>query len=380
MSFVKGYSENSSFESVHGRERTAKLSQEEATKRMERERPKVEIYKKLCNKVLTGRKEKIYNQTYYNLVTELLEWNQELYTVWNYRKELIVNFLFKDLNDLNPSDVEKKHKIFQDELNFVLAKLKKSPKSYWIWNHRMWCLKHDKLSNWKFELQLIETFLQVDSRNFHVWSYRRFIIQCMKEDENIKESDEMIDFNEFKFTTKMINKDISNYSAWHNRSQLIVKLFEKSPRIDKTIVKDDKLYEYLILFNNKDLLTFLKTELKLVKTAIYTDPDDSSVWFYLKWIISDYFIDQLSDKKDEVLDIIETLLSDVEELNEVEFDDNGIDNKWCLITIVDLLKHRYHLQKSNEDSVKFYELLRKLEVLDPMRVERYKIFKIDESY
>lgn len=365
MSFVKGYTENSSFESVHGKEKSLKLSKEDALKRMENEKPKVELYKKLCNKVLIGNKENIYNEEYYKLVTELLEWNQELYTVWNYRKKLIINYLFSNIKN---DDYDQKHLILENELMFTLKKLKKSPKSYWIWNHRIWCLKLDKLSNWKFEIELIDTFLKSDSRNFHVWSYRRFIVEHMKDNNN----NELIDFNEFKFTTKMINKDISNYSAWHNRSQLIVKLFNKSPIIINK-ENDENSVEYLKIFNNKDKRSFLIKELNLVKTAIYTDPDDSSVWFYIKWLISDYFINDLNDN---IIEIINNVINDIEELNDVEFSDNGIDNKWCLISIVYLLKQLYKVQ--NEiDTEKFYNILKKLEKLDPMRIERYKEFQFD---
>lgn len=348
-----------------------KLTKEDALKRMKLEKPKIDVYKKLCERVLLGRKQRIYNQKYYDLVTDLLEWNQELYTVWNYRKELITNFVFKSITKDN---VKARHDILVKELEFVLKKLKQSPKSYWIWNHRVWCLKLDKLSNWLMELQLIETFLKVDSRNYHAWSYRRLIAGFMKNDPEFTKSDELIDFDEFKFTTKMINKDISNYSAWHNRSQLIVKLFLKSPKVE-TQDGDKYASEYVEVFAEKDKIGFLKKELSLVKTAIYTDPEDSSVWFYLKWLISDYFIDELTSTE-EVLKLLEKLSGDVEELNEVEFDDNGVENKWCLITEVYLMKRLFKLRKSPQDSERFHEILNKLKLLDIMRTERYKEIKL----
>lgn len=344
---------------------------------MQLEKPKVEAYTKLCNKVLEGNKKKIYNGEYFKLVTELLELNQELYTVWNYRKDLIINYIFKGEKF---DDLKSRHEFLVIELEFILKRLKRSPKSYWIWNHRIWCLKLDKLSNWNLEIQLIDNFLQVDSRNYHVWSYRRFIINCMKNDENVEESNELIDFDEFKYTSKMINRDISNYSAWHNRSKLIEKLFIKSPKFENILVFDDKntLGEYLKIFNEKDKVSFLKKELKLFKTAIYTDPDDSSVWFYMKWLISDYFIKDLNCEKDVIINIINQLLNDINELNQVEFEDNDIDNKWCLISIVYLMKQLFKLEKNTQCETKeFCKILEKLEKLDPMRIERYKEFKID---
>lgn len=346
---------------------------------MELEKPKVELYKKLSNRVLEGKKQKIYNESYLKLATDLLEWNPELYTVWNYRKELIVNFLFKDLNE---EDYEKKHSILNEELYFTLKKLKGYPKSYWIWNHRIWCLKLDKISDWEAELKLIETFLQIDSRNYHVWAYRRFIINCMKDDSNIKVDNEVIDFNEFRFTTKMINRDISNYSAWHNRNKLIENLFLKSPRSYERHKDDNEkefknLNDYLIVFNKGDKVEFLKKELNLFKTAIYTDPDDSSVWFYMKWLTSDFFIGDIKNT-DDIIAIVEQLITDLKELNEVELDDNNAENKWCLISIVYLIKQLYKVQNGkNINQDEFNDILQRLVKLDPMRVERYKEFKID---
>lgn len=280
---------------------------------------------------------------------------------------MIINYKIKSINNISD---EEKHQILVEELEFVLIKLKKSPKSYWIWNHRIWCLKLDKLSNWDLELYLIDKFLQADSRNFHVWSYRRLIINFMKSDNNIQNTNELIDFREFEFTTKMINKDISNYSAWHNRSKLIENLFLKSPTDEQ--IKETNLKEYLINFNSKDKTSFLKLELKLFQKAIYTDADDSSVWFYMKWLISDYFINDI--EKDEIIIIINNLISDIKELNELEFEDNNIENKWCLISIIYLMKQLRHINNSDENDIEFNKILNKLKQIDPMRFERYKEF------
>ena len=328
---------------------------------MEIERPKVDKYKELNELVLNSKLNKIYNKQSFELITKLLEINPELYTVWNYRKEYLINEI-KGMNEIN------KHEILENELYFVLKQLKKFPKSYWIWNHRIWCLKLDNLSDWENELKLIKQFLTVDSRNFHVWSYRRFIIKCMKD---ISKDSDIIDFEEFKFTTSMINKDISNYSAWHNRSKLIEMLFNKSPVLLKDDVGDEKLFQYLLIFNNKDINQFLIKELELFKTAIYTDPDDSSVWFYMKWLISEYFLNKIEN--DEKIDIITKLINDIKELNELEIEDNenGNDNKWCLISIVYLMKQLYKIDKLLVNLDEFNNYLTILQKIDPMKRNRY---------
>lgn len=338
------------------------------------EKPKIVKYKKLSDKVLEGNRQQIYNQEYLDDVTELLDWNPELYTAWNYRKRLILHYVFRDELKL---DEQTKHEFLTNELAFVLKMLKRFPKSYWIWNHRIWCLKLDTLSNWDVELGLVEKFLQVDARNFHVWAYRRLIIQLMKIDENVKVVNEEIDLDEFKFTTKLINRDISNYSAWHNRTKLVEMLFDRAPQASAVGDSDKELQAYLQIFNSKDKAAFLRKELDLVKKAIYTDPEDSSVWFYLKWLMSEYFLKDITNKED-MKSIIFRVLSDVKELNELEYDDNNVDNKWCLISLVYLAKQLHCIADSDVNMPEVESYINKLKESDPMRKGMYESFSLED--
>ena len=67
--------------------------------------------------------------------------------------------------------------------------------------------------------------LSLDSRNFHGWGYRRTIIQALESDVlRIEGQSTNMTRSEFDYTTKMINSNLSNFSAWHNRSKLIPRL------------------------------------------------------------------------------------------------------------------------------------------------------------
>lgn len=75
---------------------------------------------------------------------------------------------------------------------------------------------------------------------------------------------------EFAYTTKLLQGagGMSNYSAWHNRSRLIpLVLAERGA-------------------SAQERLDFLEDELALVHRNIATNPHDSALWFYHRWLIA----------------------------------------------------------------------------------------------
>ena len=172
--------------------------------------------------------------------------------------------------------------LLQGDLQLTFALLRKFPKCYWIWNHRNWLLREGEAlmgadaarKLWSGELQLINKMLHADSRNFHAWGYRRFVVSQI---ERLTASDDVsasgtaqksLSESEFEYTTKMIKTNLSNFSAWHNRSQLIPKILRE---------------------RNADAearRAFLDSELALICEAINTDPFDQSIWFYHQYLLS----------------------------------------------------------------------------------------------
>ena len=129
------------------------------------------------------------------------------------------------------------------------AALKVHPKVYWIWNHRRWCLEHIpekpdpadiqawRRSTWERELFIVERMLDADSRNcpsnhscrmlmsdtqilsllVMAWDYRRYVLASMP----IRRPEKA----ELVYTTKKIEANFSNFSAWHQRTKVLSSLW-----------------------------------------------------------------------------------------------------------------------------------------------------------
>jgi geranylgeranyl transferase type-2 subunit alpha len=250
-----------------------------------KELQQIAAYRELEELVNTKIVERQYTIEVLGLITKLLQQNPEYYTIWNHRRRVLRGLLDAWAGEEDPTESLEQlgEHLISGDLQLTFTLLRKFPKCYWIWNHRNWILQTAEAllepgaagKLWSGELNLVSKMLQADSRNFHAWGYRRFVVDQLDRlcsagfmiEDGIK-SPKALAESEFEYTTKMINSNLSNFSAWHYRSRLIPRLLN------------------LRAADNAARRKLLDDELALICTAINTDPFDQSIWYYHQYLMS----------------------------------------------------------------------------------------------
>ncbi|KAG9686071.1 protein prenylyltransferase, partial [Aureobasidium melanogenum] len=370
----------------HGVPRVAVSEKTDASRK--KELKQIEAYKALVDNVQAKIKAQEYTAETLGLTSALLTQNPEYYSIWNHRRLVLQHVFAKEINSSPPEDAESKpppgltpaqHEItllIREDLAFLLPLLKQFPKCYWVWNHRAWLLqqasKYLPVTSakrlWQEEMVLDSKMLSYDSRNFHGWSYRREVVSSIEhlthleqqeksQSDQEKKPEESMTESEFAYTTKMIKTNLSNFSAWHNRLQLIPKLLKERNADDAARKK------------------LLDDEFELIITALYTDPYDQSLWFY-----HNYLMTNLSPKTSSELRIVPDLTNqDRIEYFDTQFDllkdmlEDTKDCKWIYLALVTYTPEYLEIDAGNKKitTLELTVWLDQLEQLDPLRKGRW---------
>uniref|UniRef100_A0A673B370 Geranylgeranyl transferase type-2 subunit alpha n=1 Tax=Sphaeramia orbicularis TaxID=375764 RepID=A0A673B370_9TELE len=215
----------------HGRVKIKSTAQQEEEKRKEREK-KLKIYVAARDACFSKRKDGVWDDEALQLTQQLLSSNPDFATLWNYRREILMHLE-------TVKDEDEVQKIYEAELFFLESCLKVNPKSYGSWHHRGWVSARLPRPDWARELSLCDRCLSLDDRNFHCWDYRRMVV---------KMSGVPVD-KELEFTDRLIGSNFSNYSSWHYRSTLLPLLHPESPEPPSPICEEQLLKEYELVQN-----------------------------------------------------------------------------------------------------------------------------------
>jgi len=289
--------------------------------------------------------------------------------------------LFQPVKDApSEDDVQQQiDSLLSADLQFLVPLLVKFPKCYWIWNHRYWLLRQttERLSKemahkyWTQELGLVGKMLGRDSRNFHGWNYRRFVISGLEsllavrhivasgtsakelEGQTDKQEQSILE-SEFAYTTKMIMSNLSNFSAWHNRSKLIPSLLDERKA---TTEQRKKMFD---------------EELAFIQQGVFTDPYDQSLWYYHHFLFSE--LNRTDNKAFMHLtdsDRRAYLENEIEAIKELLEDTD--DCKWVYHALVTYAAQYLEVDTGNKlvTTVEIKSWLEQLRKLDPVRSRRW---------
>ncbi|ELW69286.1 Geranylgeranyl transferase type-2 subunit alpha [Tupaia chinensis] len=235
----------------HGRLKVKTSEEQAEAKRLEREQ-KLKLYQSATQAVFQKRQAGELDESVLELTSQILGANPDFATLWNCRREV-----FQQLE--TQKSPEELAVLVKAELGFLESCLRVNPKSYGTWHHRCWLLGRLPEPNWARELELCARFLEVDERNFHCWDYRRFVAAQAA----------VPPAEELAFTDSLITRNFSNYSSWHYRSCLLPQLHPQPDSGPQGRLPEDVLLK----------------ELELVQNAFFTDPNDQSAWFYHRWLL-----------------------------------------------------------------------------------------------
>jgi geranylgeranyl transferase type-2 subunit alpha len=304
-----------------------------------------------------------------------LKRNPEYYTIWNYRRLILLNHFAYQISTSESSEAKPESAplsksikdIIVGDLQFIVPLLIQYPKCYWIWNYRLWLLeqaeqqleKSTTIQLWQEELGLVGKMLDRDNRNFHGWGYRRKIVGQL---ERLAGSEEKsLAEQEFAYTSKMIKAALQNFSALHYRLKLIPKLLDER-QADGTARRK-----------------MLDEELDNMQEVLI-DPFNQSAWFYHQYLMSTLAEDCPRDAA-IVLDLssadrIHYYEQELERIKEMleDFD----DCKWIYEALVQYLTEYSLLRNVGPDEEQSF-WLDELGRLDPSRAGRWNDVKPSPS-
>lgn len=312
-----------------------------------------------------------YSLELFDLTTKLLRLNPEYYTIWNIRRRCLISSLLSGAADRsgaetqeqapNAKNQESDADVLQAEIAFTMPLLMEFPKCYWIWNYRQWILSQaiQRLplpvarKIWETELGLVSKMLNRDQRNYHAWGYRRLVVAQLESPELDGKS---MAEDEFAYTTKMIGQSLSNFSAWHNRSQLIPRVLEQRGADDKARA------------------AFLVEELDLVREGLNVGPEDQSLWYYHQFLVSQIVGDGKRPSITPALTVDEKiayLRHEIDEIKDLLEDYADVKSIYEALLEYAVALARLEQQRGNSEEGDLETWLTKLRALDPMRTGRW---------
>ena len=193
------------------------------------------------------------------LTESVIDMNPAHYTVWLYR--------FKILSHLKipvPEEIEWLNEVSLSNL-----------KNYQIWHHRQLLMDYyypqiaeqaDTIKAlMRSETVFVKTMLAEDTKNYHVWTYRKYLVEKLG----------MWNVQEMGATQNLIEEDVRNNSAWAHRFFLVFSDPKQSDPKSLPTAADPTVPDAVI-----------DREVNFAKEKIQLAPQNQSSWNYLRGVLT----------------------------------------------------------------------------------------------
>lgn len=132
-------------------------------------------------------------------------------------------------------------------------------KTYQVWHHRRLLLTAiNSVDVAALELEFLRDVLEADSKNYHTWSYRQWILAHFNNEARLWA-------RERGYAETLLDADVRNNSAWHHRFFVV---FASGVRL-----------------GDEDREQVRRRELAYVKEQIAVAPNNASAWNYLRGVL-----------------------------------------------------------------------------------------------
>lgn len=153
---------------MHGRLKV-RTSAEEAIRKKKEQDLKAKAYRNGIEKIFSMRNKNELGQQLLDLTEKILSVNPDFSTLWNIRKECIIEM--SKAEDFDTS-------IYDRDLGFTELCLQVQPKSYGAWYHRVWILEHSPKPDYEREVKLCSRYLKLDERNCK-YKFHKFLFSLL---------------------------------------------------------------------------------------------------------------------------------------------------------------------------------------------------------
>lgn len=238
--------------------------------------------------------------------------------------------------------VDEKREVSERELHVSAEALKRNPKSYSAWYQRQWVLTKGFCVP-QHELNFVEARLDEDERNFHAWNYRQFLVGFSGRSAQ----------DELDFSKKKIEQNFSNFSAWHYRTKFLPLAHHAAGTKTLSDLVQHGSQKASSTTSNPVPLNVLGEEYEIVHSAFATDCEDSSAWFYYRWLLKQSLLHwQMCEESEDMAESKKTILEMVErETSWLEQDLLSLDPnaKWPCLAITWLAEIKTHCTAEHKD-------------------------------